>query len=191
MSTRVREIMIYSISKLSLLISISFLLVLFAVPSAAQGSIGPGQVGADQSAAGEQRSSGPLEDEMRAKRAIKYAEAEYKENLDRARELCDVASKLQTSIKGKKALDREDAKRLDRIEKLAKGLRSKAGGSSSEIKIEKAPADLETAIGRVAEMSTSLSELVQKTPRRVVSAAVIDEANVLLELIDIVRKLPQ
>ena len=183
--------MIYSISKLSLLITISFLLVLAATPSIAQGSIAPGSVSADQSAPGEQRSSGPIEDEMRAKRAIKYAEAEYKENLDRARELCDIATKLQTSIRDKKVLDREDLKRLDRIEKLTKVLRSKAGGSSSEITIEKAPTNLESAVQQVAELSTSLSELVQKTPRRVVSAAVIDEANVLLELIAIVRKLPQ
>lgn len=183
--------MIDSLSKLFLLTVISLLVVLFAIPSTAQSRrrISSQPVDASQSASGEQRPGGLLEDEMRAKREIKYAESQHKENLDRARELCDIAGKLQSSFETKKALDREDGKRLDRLEKLAKQLRSKAGGSSSEIEIEKAPTDLESALKRVAELSESLSGLVQKTPRQVVSASVIDEANVLLELIMIVRQL--
>ncbi len=183
--------MIDSLSKLFLLTAISFLLVLFAIPSTAQSRrrIPSEPIDIGQSSSGEQQPAGPLEDEMRAKRAIKYAESEHKENLDRARELCDIAGKLQNSFETKKALGREDSKRLDRLEKLTKQLRSKAGGSSSEIQIEKAPTDLNAALKRVAELSESLSDLVQKTPRQVVSASVIDEANVLLELIGIVRQL--
>ena len=50
-------------------------------------------MGADKSSPhDEQRPSNPIEDEMRAKRAIKFAENEHKENLDRARE---VVSKLE------------------------------------------------------------------------------------------------
>ena len=145
-------------------------------------------VTADKSSSDEQRSSGPIEDEMRAKRAIKYAESEHKENLDRAREVMDLSTRLQTSYKVKHTLDRDDNKTLERLEKLTKQLRSKAGGSATDEKMECPPTDLENAIKRVAETSESLSKLVQKTPRQVVSATVIDEANVLLELIDIVRQ---
>ncbi len=181
--------MIDSLSKLLLLSVISFLVVLFAIPSTAQSRRSIPSIDASQSSPGEQHpSAGPLEAEMRAKRAIRFAESQHKENLDRARELCDIAAKLQTSFDAKKGLDREDGKRLDRLEKLAKLLRSKAGGSSSEIAIEKAPKDLESGLKRVTELSESLSVLVQKTPRQVVSASVIDEANVLLELISIVRQ---
>ncbi len=181
--------MINSLGKFISLSVISLLLVVFVIPSTAQSRRGIPSDPIDQSASGEQRAAGPLENEMRAKRAIKYAESEHKANLDRARELSETAAKLQTSFVEKKLLDRDDTKQLDRLEKLAKQLRSKAGGSSSEITIEKAPTDLESALKRLAELSESLSCIVQKTPRQVVSASVIDEANVLLELIAIVRQL--
>jgi hypothetical protein len=93
----------------------------------------------------------PLDYEMRAKQAIKYAEKEHQENLTRARE----ASEL--------------------------------GASDDEFELECKPQDLAEAVNSVAKASTSLSEKVLKTPRRVVSAAIIEESNVLLELIRIVR----
>lgn len=143
--------------------------------------------GADNSNSDDQHAPSSLEEEMRAKRAIKYAEEEHKENLERAKEVSSIGSKLLAAIKLKNHLDKDDAKQLDRLEKLTKQLRSSAGGSSSEVTIEKPPVDLMAAVSRVAEESDSLSCLVQKTPRRVISATVIDEANVLLQLIDLVR----
>ena len=144
---------------------------------------------ADKSSPDEQHAPGSIEEEMKAKRAIRYAEAEHKDNLERAREVSQLGAKLQSSFVTKKFLDREDSKRLDRLQKLAKQLRSKAGGSNAETTLEEPPATLETAICRVAESSESLSKLVQNTPRQVVSTAVIDEANVLLQLIELVRRL--
>ena len=73
-----------------------------------------------------------IEEEMRAKRAIKFAEKEYQENIERARELADLGSKLGESFKKNECFDREDWKRLDRLEKLTKAIRSAAGGSDSE-----------------------------------------------------------
>ncbi len=143
--------------------------------------------GADNSNSDDQHAAGELEDEMRAKRAIKFAEEEHKENIERAKELSAIGVKLLASVKQKKSLDKDDGKQLDRLEKLTKLLRSKAGGSGTEVTIDKPPADLIAAVSRVAEQSDSLSCLVQKTPRQVVSATVIDETNVLLQLIEMVR----
>ena len=78
-------------------------------------------------------------------------------------------------------------KKLEKLEKLAKRIRSEAGGSEHEVSIEKRPNDLVEAMDCVAKVSASLNEKVQETPRQVVSATIIDEANVLLELIRIVR----
>ena len=55
---------------------------------------------------------------------------------------------------------------------------------------EKPPKDLAAAIEMLSDLSQSLKVKVEKTPRHVISAAVIDEANLLLELIRIVRSLP-
>src|SRR5215510_15957114 len=85
----------------------------------------PDRIRADKSTPGGE--DGPplttMEEEMRAKRAIKYAEKEHKENLDRANEIADLGKGLAASFKQKKALDRDDVKRLDRLEKLTKKVR--------------------------------------------------------------------
>jgi hypothetical protein len=131
-----------------------------------------------------------LEEEMRAKRAIKFAEKEYQENLDRARDLSSLGASIVASFKQKKGLDQEDIKKLEKVEKLAKGIRQAAGGSEDDVDMEKPPTNLAAALDMLGDLSKSLKEKVEKTPKHVISAAVIDEANVLLELIRIVRTLP-
>jgi hypothetical protein len=131
-----------------------------------------------------------LEEEMRAKRAIKFAEKEYQENLDRARDLSSLGASIVAAFKQKKGLDQEDIKKLEKVEKLAKGIRQAAGGSEDDVDMEKPPTNLAAALDMLGDLSKSLKEKVEKTPKHVISAAVIDEANVLLELIRIVRTLP-
>ncbi len=136
------------------------------------------------------RSFAAVEEEMRAKRAIQVLDKEYQQNLDRARDLSFLGTSLAASFKQKNTLDREDVKKLDRAEKLAKGIRHAAGGSDETVQLEKAPNDLGSALNLLEDLSKSLREKVEKTPKRVVSTAVIDEANVILELIRVLRTLP-
>ena len=131
-----------------------------------------------------------VEEEMKAKRAIKVAAQEYQENLDRARDLSSLGASIVTSFKQKNGLDQEDIKKLEKVEKLAKGIRRAAGGCEDDQEMEKPPKDLATAIDMLSDLSQSLKVKVEKTPKHVISAAVIDEANVLLELIRLVRTLP-
>jgi hypothetical protein len=56
--------------------------------------------------------------------------------------------------------------------------------------MENPPKDLAGAMKMLDEVSQSLKAKVEKTPKHVICAAVIDEANVLLELIRIVRTFP-
>jgi hypothetical protein len=129
-----------------------------------------------------------IEEEMRAKRALKYAEKEYRENIDRAHELADLGSQLSECFKKDQQLDRESLKKLDRLEKLTKAIRNAAGGSDSEKDYDKHSVDLKVNIKKMLGVVESLADRVEKTPRHVISAAVIDEANVLLELIRLVRE---
>jgi hypothetical protein len=130
-----------------------------------------------------------LEEEMRAKREIHSAEKAHKENLSRARDLAALGVDLSTNFKLKSHLDREDFKKLEKAEKLTKNIRDAFGGSTDEVLIEKPPANLGEAMTQLAQLTDQLKERVEKTPKRVISAAVIDEANVLLELIRIVRRM--
>lgn len=132
-----------------------------------------------------------FEEEMRAKRAIREAEKEHQQNLDRAEEISQLAKDLQQGFKATNKLDREGLKRLDRIEKLTKKIRGEAGGEENEVQIVNRPSDKGAAIAQIAETAESLSKSVQNTPRRVISASVIDGANVLLELIGILRTFAQ
>ena len=132
-----------------------------------------------------------FEEEMRAKRAIREAEKEHKQNLERADEISKLAKDLLQGFKTTNSLDRESLKRLDRIEKLTKKIRGEAGGEENEVQIVNRPTDRGATIAQIAETAESLSKSVQNTPRQVVSAAVIDGANVLLELIGILRTFTQ
>lgn len=148
----------------------------------------PSDMGADKGSPNDQRS--PLttfEEEMRAKRAIKLAEKDHEENLKRAREISELGQNLKSSLNSRSSLDREDNKKLDRLEKLTKKIRGEAGGDDDDVTIQNAPSDISTAVCKIADEAELLSKEVQKTPRQVVSASVIDRANVLLELVRILR----
>jgi hypothetical protein len=133
---------------------------------------------------------GPMEEEMRAKRAIKLADKEYQDNLARAREATRLSWQLRDTYKEKKSLSPEDSKKLDRLEKLERRIRSEAGGSGEEALSDESPMDLATALVRLAELTESLEKSLTKTSRKVISAGIIDEANVILELIKFARKFP-
>ena len=115
------------------------------------------------------------------------AEKDHEENIDRAKEIGDLAKQLQANLKDKTSIDRDSLKKLERLEKLTKKIRNESGGEDEEVKIVDRPTTLAGAVDQVAESAEALSKAVQDTPRQVVSASVIGKANVLLELIKMVR----
>ena len=128
-----------------------------------------------------------LDYELRAKRAIKYAEKEHQENLTRAREACELGKAVASAYQQNHSLGPAELKKLEKLEKLTKKIRSEVGASDDEFELEQKPQDLAQAVDGIAKVSTSLREKVLKTPRQVVSASIIEDSNVLLELIRIVR----
>ena len=128
-----------------------------------------------------------MEEEMRAKREIQAADKAHKDNVTRARNLAFLGVVVLSEFKEKNTIDRQGIKNLEKAEKLAKSIREAAGGSEDSVELEKPPSDLAAALSKLSEMAESLKKKVENTPKRVVSAAVIDEANVILELIRIVR----
>lgn len=130
-----------------------------------------------------------IEEEMNAKRALKLAAKEHEENLDRAREIGQIGKELRDSLKDKTSIQRECLKKVDRLEKLTKKVRGEAGGEDEEVNITNRPTDIASATTQIAEVSESLSKDVLNTPRQVVSLSVIGRANVLLELIKMLRGL--
>jgi myosin heavy subunit len=137
------------------------------------------------------RDLGPMEEEMIKRREIKREEKEYQDNMGRAKEVAELGSQLEEAFERTKTLSRDDARKLDRLEKLTRKIRSEAGGSDEDEPLQDPPRQLEPAVKKLAEVSQALWKVVEKTPKRVVSANVIEQANVLLELTRYTRKLIQ
>jgi hypothetical protein len=132
-------------------------------------------------------SVGSPEEEMMARRAIKYAEKERQENLSRAREAAQLGTELHNSFLKNKALSRDDFKKLERLEKVTRKIRSQAGGSDDDEELKDAPQKLDTAMARIAEVSEAVHKGVEDTPRQVVSTELIERTNELLEIIRHIR----
>ena len=147
----------------------------------------PPDISADKSNPDDRSPLTTFEEELRAKRAIKLAEKEHQENLNRAREISELGQQLKTGLQTRPALGRDDTKKLDRLEKLTRKIRGEAGGEDDDVQIANAPVDIPTAVSQIADNADQLSKEVQKTPRQVISASVIDRANVLLQLCKLLR----
>ena len=130
---------------------------------------------------------GSPEEEMLGRSAIKQQENEHKENLERAKESAQLGSELRTAFERSSSLSREDIKKLERMEKLARKIRSRVGGSDDDVTLENPPRELKAALTRLAELSEELHKSVEKTSRHVVSTAVIERSNELIELIRYIR----
>jgi predicted Zn-dependent protease len=129
-------------------------------------------------------------EEMRARHLTKALEKEHQENVERAREVARISSDLKNSSV-KTALTSDARKKLEKLEKLTRRVRSEAGGSDSEVTLDRIPVDLESAINRLADASEEMRKEVEKTPRQVVSACVIDRANQILEILQYARRFIQ
>lgn len=125
--------------------------------------------------------------EMLVEMAIKREEGEYKEHLARAKENAQLASELQETYSRRKTLEAPDLKKLSRIEKLARQIRSRAGGEENKDELKETPQHVEAAFERLARLSTELQKKVESTPRQVVSTAVIKRANEVVELVRYIR----
>ncbi len=174
-----------------------FISVLFSLQTNAQSITGRsvadqtrGATRRQQSGIDEDNETKPLgspEDEMFARNEIKYYEKLHQENIDRARKALELSAKLRDVYVEHKSFGQPERKNLERLEKLIRRIRSAAGGSSGDKDEVVAPRDLFAALARLTETAEALHTGVEKTPRMVVSAAVIERTNELLQLIRYLR----
>ena len=130
---------------------------------------------------------GTPEAEMMARHNLKAAEKDHLENLERAREAAQLSTEIRDAYLRNKAFGRIEEKKLERLQKITRKIRSEAGGSDGEVTIENPPTQIEPALTRISEISEKMRKVVEKTPRQVISASVIEHANELLEVIHYLR----
>jgi hypothetical protein len=113
---------------------------------------------------------------------VRRREAVYQENLDRAKEAAQLGTEVLDAYKSQKSLNPSELKKLARIEKLARSVRNEVGGDDDDTTLKDPPTRLESALQRLAELCADFRKQVEKTPRYVVSAGVINSANQLIVL---------
>jgi hypothetical protein len=130
---------------------------------------------------------GSPEDEMLVRQKIKADEKDHLDNVERAREAAQLSTEIRDAFLNNKTLGRTEEKKLERLEKITRKIRSEAGGSDASDALDDPPTQIEPALSRLAEVSDKLRKGVENTPRQVISAAVIERANELLELIHFIH----
>jgi len=181
------DLMLFRVFLLALLITCTFDLAYSQIPDP---SASPNDtIGADKGARSrrDKEMIGEPQQEMLVRREIETAEKEYKENVDRAREAAQLSTEIRDSFLTNKALGKIEVKKLDRLEKITRKIRSEAGGSEDDATLDDPPNEITAALSRLAETSDKLKKGVENTPRQVISASVIEHANEVLELIRYVR----
>lgn len=162
------------------------LLALFATTAAAQR--GQSTIG-DASNQSPRRELGSPEEEIIRRAEIKHEEESHKEMIERADEAALIGEQLLNSFQKNKSLNKDDFKKLERMEKLARKIRGSTGGSDDEAPLDNPPQQMDKALTRLAEISVQLNKSVQKTSRLVISASVINSSNELIELIKHIRSI--
>jgi hypothetical protein len=145
----------------------------------------------DQTSSESKITIGSPEAEMLARRDVKAAEKEHEENLERARDAAQLSAEIRDAYLHNKSLGRNEIKRLERLEKITRKIRSEAGGSDGDLTLENISTELEPTLTRLVEVSEKMRKVVEKTPRQVISASVIDRANEVLEIIRYIRTFAQ
>ena len=122
---------------------------------------------------------------------IRREEETHKVMVVRADEAAQVGGELLASFKKNNSLTRDDLKRLERLEKLARKIRGGAGGSDVDEELSDPPGQVEGAVALLAKLAAELKESVSKTSRLVISANVIERSNEIIELIRHIRTFKQ
>lgn len=130
---------------------------------------------------------GNRESEARKRLALKEEKKNHEEHVERAQETRDLAAELQKTYETARSFNAADFKKLERLEKLTRRVRNEVGGSQTDADPKELPRTHDEAVSMLADVAKELCDEVEKTPRRVVSASIIDQANKLIALIQYVR----
>lgn len=127
-------------------------------------------------------------DELRMKACIRQQQKEYRDLLDNGEEAVKLSTELEKAVDKTENLAAQDQKKLDRLEKLFKKIRSSLGGEEDEPGAEEEkPLSLRSAIQKLSERATGLLDELKKSTRYSISVAAIQTSNVIIRLVRYIR----
>jgi uncharacterized protein YlxW (UPF0749 family) len=128
-----------------------------------------------------------------AKQRIKNEEKEYQELVQRGEEAAKLGAEISKSWETSQKFSTEDEKKLDRLEKLVKKIRTELGAEGevegeekNKIEIEK-PSTFQKVIKNIQEDAANLLSEIKKIGRHSISVIAIESSNTLLKLVRFLR----
>ncbi|HEY0426558.1 MAG TPA: hypothetical protein VGC76_02010 [Pyrinomonadaceae bacterium] len=123
-----------------------------------------------------------------AKGRIEQEIKEHEELLKRGDEALELCDELEKSFVANNKLSSEDYKKLDRLEKLVRKIRSDLGGDDDDANAEeKNPSTVENAFKILQENTVQLVDELKKSTRYSISVLAIESSNVLLKVVRFLR----
>lgn len=131
--------------------------------------------------------------ESLAKQRIAREKKDYEELLQRSEEAVKLSDELEKSFADANRLSDEDQRKLDRLEKLVKKIRTELGADDddepkTEINAkEEKPSNLQNAFKTLQTNAAQLFSEIKKSTRYSVSVISIQTSNALLRLVKFIR----
>ena len=131
--------------------------------------------------------------ESLAKQRIQTEKKEFEELLARGEEVAKLSSELEKSFAQHNFLSIEDEKKLNRVEKLVKKIRSEIGAEgsgddeTSEIEPEEKPSNMLNAFQSLQSTTGKLIAELKKQTRHSISVVAIQSSNAMLKVVRFIR----
>lgn len=131
--------------------------------------------------------------ETLAKQRIEREKKEYEELLKRSQEAVKLSEELEKSFSDSNEMSLDDRKKLERLEKLVKKIRTELGAdddeSESKMETEKneKPSTMVNAFRTLQTNAAQLLNEIKKSTRYSISVVAIQTSNMLLKLVKFIR----
>ena len=127
--------------------------------------------------------------ESLVKQRIDREKKDFAEMLARGEEAVKLGGELEKSFLQNNQLSTDDRKKLDRLEKLVKKIRSELGGGDDEetVVIDDKPLSMQNAFQALQNTSIKLAGELKKTTRHTISVVAVESSNLLLKVVRFLR----
>lgn len=125
--------------------------------------------------------------ETLAKHRIERSKKEFAELVERSEEAVKISEDLEKSLTATARLTAVDQKKLERLEKLLKKIRSELGAEGDDDDAAEKPSTLNSAVASLQSNASRLLEEVKKSTRYSISVVSVQTSNLLLRLVKFIR----
>ena len=120
-----------------------------------------------------------------AKSRIDREKKDYQELITRSEETAKLSRELEQSFTKNNQLTSDDQKKLEKLEKNLKKIRSELGAEGDDDPVS--PLTISNAFEKLQDYAAVLTDEIKKTTRYSISASAIETSNALLKIIRFIR----